>query len=110
MVSLAEYRFLSDVDLKATIAAQKLLTLVLFITEGNGLCYLVESGLMKIPGMIKDKVAIFKIDHKINKESVITFGIQSVPTLLFFQDGKLIDKIEGLISKKELISRIKHNL
>ena len=110
MDSPAEFLLLSDIDLKTSIASQKLLMLVLFITDGNGLCYLVESGLMKLPDKIRNKVAIFKIDHKINKESVNTFGIQNVPTLLFLQDGKLIDRIEGLISKKELISRIQYYL
>ena len=78
MDSPAEFLLLSDIDLKTSIASQKLLTLVLFVTDGNGYCYLVESCLMKLPDKIRNKVAIFKIDYKISKESVNTFGIQSV--------------------------------
>jgi thioredoxin 1 len=110
VITATNYRYLSDVDLKTTITEQEQLTIVLAVADGNSLCFLTESSLKKLPSMIRNKVSIFKIDYEINRESIINYRIQNTPTLLFFQGGQLIDKIEGLISKKELISRIQHNL
>jgi thiol-disulfide isomerase/thioredoxin len=83
---------------------------VLFIKEGNSFCYLMESKLKKLSDKIRNKISIFKIDCEINRNSVISYRIQNTPTLLLLKSGILIDKIEGLTSKKDLISRIQQNL
>jgi thiol-disulfide isomerase/thioredoxin len=110
MASMKEFRYLSDVELNTTIISNELLTLVLVVKEGVSLCYLMESNLKKLSDKIRNKISIFKIDYKINRDSVISYGIQNTPTLLLLKRGILIEKIEGLTSKKELISRIQHNL
>ena len=107
---MKEFRYLSDVELHSAIISNELLTLVLVVKEGHSLCYLMESNLKKLSDKIRNKISIFKIDYKFNRDSVINYGIQTTPTLLLLKRGILIDKIEGLSSKKELISRIQHNL
>ncbi len=34
------------------------------------------------------------------------YGIQSIPALLFFKDGKVIDQSVGLVSKRELQGKL----
>ena len=46
------------------------------------------------------KVGTVDIDH--SKGVAAEFGIMSVPTIIFFKDGKPVDKIVGLRSKADL--------
>lgn len=46
------------------------------------------------------KVGTVDIDH--SKAVAAEFGIMSVPTIIFFKDGKPVDKIVGLRSKADL--------
>jgi thioredoxin len=50
------------------------------------------------------KVAKLNIDN--NPETVARYNVRSVPTLLFFRDGRLVDSVVGLRSKNELAARI----
>jgi thioredoxin len=34
------------------------------------------------------------------------FGIQSIPTLLFFKDGGVVDSVVGLVPKAEIVKRL----
>ena len=44
----------------------------------------------------------YKLDVDESEEKASEYGIMSIPTLLIFEDGKLVDKIVGLKSKDEL--------
>jgi thioredoxin 1 len=51
------------------------------------------------------KIAKVDVDKSPNLTS--RFGIRNVPTLLFFKGGEVKDKVVGLTSKADLISRLK---
>lgn len=51
-----------------------------------------------------DEVTILKIDIDEYQELAMKFGIMSVPTMLFYKDGKLVNKRVGFCDKKELIN------
>ena len=44
------------------------------------------------------------VDH--NRKIPIKYGIMSIPTLLYFKDGKLVDKTLGALPKKMLEGRL----
>ena len=37
---------------------------------------------------------------------VVTYGIRSIPTILFFKNGELVDRHVGVISKADLAAKI----
>ena len=49
---------------------------------------------------------IYKVDVDDNFDLAKSFGIMSVPTLLFFKDGELKDKQIGLRQKHQIIETI----
>jgi thioredoxin 1 len=110
MNSAIEVPYLSDTNLKKAITSLKGLVLVLFVDDGNGICYLMESSLEKLPADIRNRISIFKMDYKTNQEFLLKCGFQNAPALLFFHKGEIIDKMVGPFSKKALISRIQLNL
>lgn len=49
-----------------------------------------------------ENVEIFKVNVDENQETAIRYDIVSVPTLIFFKDGKEIERQVGLIEKEKL--------
>lgn len=48
------------------------------------------------------RIAVGKCDVEENDEIAAEYGIRNIPTILFFKDGKLVDKIVGAVSKPKL--------
>ena len=57
-----------------------------------------------------DNVKIVKVNTDKNQELASSFGIMSIPTLLFVKDGKVIDTLVGMRPKEDLERVIKSYL
>ncbi|MGC8842028.1 MAG: thioredoxin family protein, partial [Candidatus Sumerlaeaceae bacterium] len=55
----------------------------------------------------KGKVVFGKLNTDENMAIATKFGIMSIPTLLFFKNGKLVDKMIGAVPKQYIEERIK---
>jgi thioredoxin 1 len=53
-----------------------------------------------------DKVNIVKCDTEENDELTAKFGIMSIPTVLFFKDGEVVDKQIGAAAKSAYQDKI----
>jgi len=49
---------------------------------------------------------VAEIDIDESSDLAAQFSVMSVPTLLFFRDGEVVDKHTGLLSKNDLKKRI----
>jgi thioredoxin 1 len=52
------------------------------------------------------RVKVAKVDVDTNPALAARFGIQSIPTLLYFAAGELRDKTIGAIGKKAILSKL----
>jgi thioredoxin 1 len=110
METIIESQYLTNSDLQSAILSNSGLLLIVVVTEGNGACYIMESTITDLTEDILNQCSIYKMDYESNTESSYFYGIQQTPTILIFRQGQLIDKIEGLLSKAKLISRLKKNI
>ncbi|MCE4051233.1 MULTISPECIES: thioredoxin [Bacillaceae] len=67
-----------------------------------GPCKMIAPVLEELDSEIGDKVKIVKIDVDENQESASKFGVMSIPTLLVFKDGEVVDKVVGFQPKEAL--------
>jgi len=49
-----------------------------------------------------DKVKFIKCNVDDNPATPVKYGIKSIPTLIFFKEGKVFDKIIGMVAKSKL--------
>ncbi|MEM2933843.1 MAG: thioredoxin [Methanocellales archaeon] len=56
------------------------------------------------------RVLFGKLNTDENINTALKFGINAIPTLLFFKNGKLIDRVTGALSRELLEARIKKYL
>lgn len=48
------------------------------------------------------KIAVGKCDVEENDDIASEFGIRNIPTILFFKNGEVVDKLVGAVSKAKL--------
>ncbi len=54
-----------------------------------------------------DKMTFVKVNVDDNPISPSKYGVQAIPTLLFFKNGEIADQITGMVAKQKLEETIK---
>ena len=78
-----------------------------FWAEWCGPCRMITPIIDELSHEYESKVVIGKMNVDENDEAVGQFGIRSIPTILFFKNGQLVDKHVGAIQKGALEEKIK---
>lgn len=56
------------------------------------------------------KIVVGKLDVDNNPQTAVKFGIRNIPTLLFFKNGKIVEKVVGAVPKQVLVKKIEEIL
>lgn len=81
-------------------------TLVDFWAEWCGPCRMQLPILEEVSEEIGEKATVGKINVDHELELAQRFGVQSIPTLILFKDGEIIDKMVGVQAKETLVDKI----
>mgnify|MGYP001399563425 FL=1 len=77
--------------------------LVDFWAEWCGPCKMLGPILEEISEDLKDKLQVVKVNLDENQDLAMKYSIRSIPTLLLFKEGELIDTKVGLLPKGDLV-------
>jgi thioredoxin 1 len=80
--------------------------LVDFWAEWCGPCKMLAPVLDEIAAEQCDRVKIAKVNVDANPVLAARFGIQSIPTLLYFVDGEVRDKTIGVSGKRAIVAKL----
>ncbi len=84
--------------------------LVDFWASWCGPCRMVGPIVDQIAEEYEGKAVVAKIDADVNMEVMREYGIRSIPTLLYFKNGELVDKVVGAQPKAVLTSKLDTHL
>lgn len=82
-------------------SAQKLV-LVDFYATWCGPCKMLAPVVSEIAEEYKEKLEVYKVNIDENQELALKYDIMSIPTLMFFKNGEVVNTSVGFRSKSEL--------
>jgi|TARA_B110000967_G_C18459090_1_gene351749 thioredoxin 1 len=81
-----------------------------FWAEWCGPCKMVGPIVEQIASEYEGKAVIGKLNVDTNPETAGKFGIRSIPTILFFKNGEIVDKQVGAVAKEVLVKKLEAQL
>ena len=91
----------------ASLKAGKLPLVVDFWATWCGPCRMVAPIIEELANEYDGKVIIGKCDVEDNEDLTGEFGIRNIPTILFFKNGEVVDKVIGAQPKAKIEEKIK---
>ncbi|MGH7475542.1 MAG: thioredoxin [Longimicrobiales bacterium] len=99
-----------DGDFSETIEKHEGLSLVDFWAEWCGPCRMVAPVMEQLAEEYQGRIRVAKLDVDANQSTAIRFNIRSIPSILFFKDGKHVDTVVGAVPKPHLERKIQEHL
>jgi thioredoxin 1 len=81
-----------------------------FWAEWCGPCRMIAPHVEEIAKEYAGKAEVYKVDTDQEGELAMKFGIMSIPTLLFFKNGEVVDRIVGYASKEQIAKTLDRHL
>ena len=86
------------------------LVVVDFWATWCGPCRMLSPVLDEVEEEMSDKISVVKVNVDDADQIAMQYRIMSIPTLLFFKNGQLVDKSVGAMPKNLLVDKINANL
>ncbi|MCB0717596.1 MAG: thioredoxin [Bacteroidetes bacterium] len=106
MAQDAKYVTLSDANFQQEVIDSKEPVLVDFWATWCGPCRIIAPVIEELAGEYEGRAKIAKLDVDHNQMTPMAYGIRSIPTLLLFKDGQVVDQIIGAVPKRALVDKL----
>ena len=101
---MGKYVELTNATFADTIA--KGVTLVAFWAPWCGPCRMIAPVIEELAEDFDGKATICKVNTDEQQEISVKYGIRSIPAILFFKDGEMVDQMVGAASKDAFAEKI----
>lgn len=75
-----------------------------------GPCRLIAPAVEEVAVEYQGRAKVGKLDLDTNPNVAMKFGIRSIPTLLIFKNGKVVEQIVGAVPKHEIVSALENHV
>ena len=96
----------TDTNFKETAIDQEGVAVVDFWAEWCGPCRMIGPIIEELATEYNGRVTVGKVNVDHNPEISMKYGIRSIPTILIFKGGEVVDKHVGVTTKQVLTQKI----
>jgi len=101
---------ITDSNFKEVVLDSDKPVLVDFWATWCGPCRTVGPIIDELATELEGKAVVGKVNVDNNSESPQTYGIRSIPALLIFKDGELVDRLVGAVPKSQLVEKLEAHM
>jgi thioredoxin len=102
----AKYITATQTNFKTEVLESKTPVLVDFWAEWCGPCKMIAPAVEELAKEFEGKAKVAKVNVDDEQSIAMEYNIRSIPTLLFFRDGKVVDQLVGAAPKKTLADKL----
>lgn len=99
----------TDADFESVVEQNAGLTVVDFWATWCAPCRMIAPVLEQLAEEYVGKARVAKLDVDTNVRTASRFQVRSIPTLLFFKNGKVVDQVIGAVPKQQLEMKFKEH-
>ena len=97
-------------DFDKEVLKSNLPVIVDFWAEWCGPCKMLTPILEELSNEMKNEINVVKVNLDENQDLAMKYSIRSIPSLLLFKEGNLIDTKVGLLPKNEIVTWFKSKI
>ena len=101
---------LTDANFQKEVMESELPVLVDFWAVWCGPCKMIAPAVEELAKEFTGRLKVGKVDVDENPKTAGKFGVMSIPTLMFFKQGKVMGQVVGAMSKSDLKKKIEEHL
>jgi thioredoxin 1 len=106
MANGTKYLELTDGNFDTEVINTSTPVLVDFSADWCGPCKMMGPIIEDLANEYEGKAKITKIDVDVNPQTTSKYGVRSLPTLLIFKDGNVVEKIIGAVPKRVITEKL----
>ena len=106
MADNAKYTTLTDANFQSEVLDSDKPVLVDFWATWCGPCRMIAPIIEELAEEFEGRAVIGKLDVDHNQQVSMQYGIRSIPTLLLFKDGRVVDQLIGVVPKNVLAKKL----
>lgn len=84
--------------------------LVDFYADWCGPCTALAPAIEEVAEKLKGRLVVAKLDVEQSEELSLRYGVQSIPTLILFQNGEEVGRLVGFLPKASLLKALQRYL
>jgi thioredoxin 1 len=97
---------LTDQNFQTMVLESPQPVLVAFWAEGCGPWHILAPEVAALEEAFRGQAAVATLDVEAEPETPKRYGIETLPALLFFQDGKVVDQLTGVMDKADIAAKL----
>ena len=101
---------ITDANFSTEVLESNVPVLVDFWAVWCGPCKIIAPVVEEIASEYQGKLKVGKLDVDNNPETSMKFGIRSIPTLMIFKGGKVVEQIIGAMPKRNLLDKLQPHM